>query len=464
MKSPSNPFKHSESIRSKRHNGRRKESKHYQESDILESPSVYCRSNLGDKISDYEDLWTQENNNSHSSLHIGDTPTNEMLSPMVISPPQQFTPVVGSEVAIITTPVQPGRTLFENKRSAFYSDPIDVVPVFPQIVRREPKPNPLPSFHRYSEPPKGQFEDLNFHSSPIEPEKGFQPSIVAGSLDHLKQPFTKPINSNRLDPTWTVDSSWEFVDRNDDSSEGGSIRNVRNMTPQNSLRTRSNNQRRVQTLERQQCAMSVDSYLMNSKKSNVYKMIAKKYPDINLKMSHQPPTSTAIPSSWQTFDSDCSNKFQRLSSYDNVEQQSVYGGNSAPSEDGTLFSEPWDSSQWDSFMPTTDGISAPKSNLNEINFHFQLDSSTIHLSKCRPAISEDETIMEDSSIVSKSNANTIQRNPLLHSNKVATVLRNRSSFHHRDREILSEFDFFFAEFVSLLDSWKFRLVGISVDI
>lgn len=35
-----------------------------QESDILESPSIYCRSNLGDKISDYEDLWTQENNNA----------------------------------------------------------------------------------------------------------------------------------------------------------------------------------------------------------------------------------------------------------------------------------------------------------------------------------------------------------------------------------------------------------------
>lgn len=33
----------------------------FQESDILESPQVYCRSNLGDKISDYEDLWTQDN-------------------------------------------------------------------------------------------------------------------------------------------------------------------------------------------------------------------------------------------------------------------------------------------------------------------------------------------------------------------------------------------------------------------
>lgn len=362
VKSPLNPFKTNESIRSKRHNGRRKESKHYQESDILESPSVYCRSNLGDKISDYEDLWTQENNNSRSDLHIADTPTNqpigEILSPMVISSPQQLTPTAGSEIAIITTPMQ--TKMFDNKRSPFYSDPVDVVPLFGPIVRRDPKPNPLPRFHRYSEPPKGQFEDLNFHTSPIDQEKSFTPTIVACSLDHLKAPY-KPVNNHRLDPTWAVDSSWEFVeaDRNDDSSESSSVRNARQITPQNSLRQRGiNQQRKVNTLDRHHCAMSVDSYLMNSKKSNVYKMVAKKFPDINLKPTALP--QSAVPPTWQTFDSDCSNKFQRLSSYDNVvEQQSVYGSsfhNSAPpSEDGTLFSEPWDSSQWDSFLPTTDG-------------------------------------------------------------------------------------------------------------
>lgn len=48
------------STRSKRSRSRNI-ANHYQESDILESPRVYCRSNLGDKISDYEDLWTQEN-------------------------------------------------------------------------------------------------------------------------------------------------------------------------------------------------------------------------------------------------------------------------------------------------------------------------------------------------------------------------------------------------------------------
>lgn len=364
VKSPLNPFRNNECIRSKRHNGsRRKESTHYQESDILESPSVYCRSNLGDKISDYEDLWTQENTNSHSSLHIAmeTAKNNEILSPTALSPPQPITPIVGHEVAITTnnSPMQPSKALFDNKKSPFYSDPIDVVPSFPQIIRREPRVNVLPSFHRYSEPPKGQFEDLNFHSSPIEQEKGFQPSIVACSLDHLKM-TSRTVNNHRLDPTWTVDSSWEFVeaDKNDDSSQSSSIRNVRQMTPQNSLKHRSSSkQRETNTLDRHQCALSVDSYLMNSKISNIYKMVAKKYPDLNLKFPTVP--TNAIPATWQTFDSDCSNKFQRLSSYDNVEQQSVYGSsfhNSAPpSEDGTLFSEPWDSSQWDSFMPTTDG-------------------------------------------------------------------------------------------------------------
>lgn len=53
------PNSETSSTRTKRHRAR-KESKHYQTSDILESPQVYCRSNLGDKISDYEDLWTPE--------------------------------------------------------------------------------------------------------------------------------------------------------------------------------------------------------------------------------------------------------------------------------------------------------------------------------------------------------------------------------------------------------------------
>lgn len=46
-------------------------SKHYQESDILESPSVYCRSAIGDKNSDYEDIWSQENVNNSTLTRGG---------------------------------------------------------------------------------------------------------------------------------------------------------------------------------------------------------------------------------------------------------------------------------------------------------------------------------------------------------------------------------------------------------
>lgn len=57
--------------RTKRNRAARKESKHYQESDILESPQVYCRSNLGDKISDYEDLWSHENGGNNLNFNKG---------------------------------------------------------------------------------------------------------------------------------------------------------------------------------------------------------------------------------------------------------------------------------------------------------------------------------------------------------------------------------------------------------
>lgn len=46
----------------------RKLSRHYQESDILDSPTVYYRSAAGDKASDYEDIWGPEQHNGCSSF------------------------------------------------------------------------------------------------------------------------------------------------------------------------------------------------------------------------------------------------------------------------------------------------------------------------------------------------------------------------------------------------------------
>lgn len=358
MKSPTNPFKPNESVRSKRSSNRRKQSKHYHDSDILESPSVYCRSNLGDKISDYEDLWDPEknNNNTGSNAFISmDTNTsnsscNEVLSPMVISSPRQVTPPpFGSEIAITTnSPMQP-KMFVDNNRSPFYSNPVDAVTLVTAsnhstinpIVRREPKLTILPSFHRYSEPPKGQFEDLHFHASPNESEREIHQQLAAGSLDQLKSTH-KPASGRTMDPIWTVDSSWEFLDKNEDSSENISIKNTKQLTPKlPSVKYPTSFQN---TLERRNRALNMNALAQN-KSSTVYKLISKKYPEIAL--------NDAGGSCWQTFENEP--KFQRLSSYDNVEQLSIYAASFAQSDDGTLFSEPWDSSQWDSFLPTTDG-------------------------------------------------------------------------------------------------------------
>lgn len=48
-----------------------KQSRHYRESDILETPNIYHRSNFADKVSDYEDVWGPD-----SSLSTFKTPSS----------------------------------------------------------------------------------------------------------------------------------------------------------------------------------------------------------------------------------------------------------------------------------------------------------------------------------------------------------------------------------------------------
>lgn len=62
----------------------RKLSRHYQESDILDSPTVYYRSAAGDKASDYEDIWGPEHNGCSSFKPIPTDRLNKFSSPDVI--------------------------------------------------------------------------------------------------------------------------------------------------------------------------------------------------------------------------------------------------------------------------------------------------------------------------------------------------------------------------------------------
>ncbi|XP_015115391.1 protein sprint isoform X3 [Diachasma alloeum] len=74
MMSPATPSSTSKSRRRKDREAR-KNSQHYQESDILES---YCRSSPGDKVSDYEDIWGTNERSNNSSCW---SPESRILSP-----------------------------------------------------------------------------------------------------------------------------------------------------------------------------------------------------------------------------------------------------------------------------------------------------------------------------------------------------------------------------------------------
>lgn len=165
--------------RTARHSKRRQKiSKHYQESDILDSPTVYYRSGLGDKISDYEDLWTNEHLNN-GKLRNG-TPTN-LTSPdllqhtgnqislnnNVLSPTDSHN---GSQRSHCSTPtlnqnnaqVQSPLADFANSSvsqeapspkqgSPFYAEPADSLQA--SVPRRLLSRNLVPIQQRHSNPP-----------------------------------------------------------------------------------------------------------------------------------------------------------------------------------------------------------------------------------------------------------------------------------------------------------------------
>lgn len=68
-----------------------------------------------------------------------------------------------------------------------------------------------------------------------------------------------------------------------------------------------------------------------------------------------------------------------------------------------------------------------------------ITSDTIHFSKCRPVVSEDDTIIEELS-TKESNQDTLKAKKSNSRQKVATILRNPSM---RDREILRKYHLYF---------------------
>ncbi|XP_036339561.1 protein sprint isoform X2 [Rhagoletis pomonella] len=495
----------------------RKESKHYQESDILESPQIYCRSALGDKISDYEDLWTQESNERTGLLSSfkpaeGAQATITSLSANLLSPANSSVASVSlphncepsptptadapscdtqqliqfsadalprSRAGLLlpglmsqslseeqfkicepnegdTTPTADTPASRSKQGSPFYAEPADALReaglTTASILRRSQRGPLLPANHRHSEPPKS-----GFARTPICPlliPKEFEK--IAGSLDELKKKQQQPAEQQastqpqQQQPTkrararfeqWQLDSSWEFMgkqdeddDYDDDANEHAASSNYGDYDTAEQWR-----QHPAGAQEKENSLGREANKENKQKPLTVHQIIAKRFPDLNLPelvRCSTPPQQTYLQQhqngqigqkllsehhgSQKSFDSQTGS---RLSSYDNVGGtysfcQSFFNGiDSAQSDDGTVFSEPWDSSQWDSINPQDDTTIA---------------SDTIHFSKCRPVVSEDDTIIEELS-TKESCQDTLKAKKCNGRQKVATILRNPSM---RDREIL----------------------------
>lgn len=226
--------------------------------------------------------------------------------------------------------------------SPFYAEPADAVA---NVIRRSQRGTLLPHNQRHSEPSKVPLRvpSTQFHQvlSPIESEK----SHISNSLDELKKAPHRSHARGRVEP-WPLDSSWEFVG-NDDQQNGQSTDNAWKYGESTLVRKSSPVMRHA-----------YDARVENHLSSTVNQIIAKRLPDLKIAELMQKTTQPLAYATPEKLRCDTFNANHR-SNYDNNNSGGHSGyassmichGSSAQSDDGTVFSEPWDSSQWDSFLP-----------------------------------------------------------------------------------------------------------------
>lgn len=250
------------------------------------------------------------------------------------------TPETTSPVSDATlTPTQTPNTSRSKQGSPFYAEPADALG---NVIRRSQRNTAVPNGQRHSEPPKGPIRGTPFCQvlSPIESEK----SPISGSLDELKKKHRQA--RGRMDP-WPLDSSWEFMGNDGDDNDYDTDANWKLPLPKVEI-------------SRAPSEIIEQKEIIGGRPLTVHHIIAKRLPELNLpeliKYQASLEGSPNLPKN--EIASNTLTKCNRISSYDNVERGhsgyavSLHCHDSTHSDDGTVFSEPWDSSQWDSFFPT----------------------------------------------------------------------------------------------------------------
>nr|CAD7590069.1 unnamed protein product [Timema genevievae] len=333
-----------------------KESHHYQESDILDSPTVYYRSSVADKFSDYEDIWGPEMLSTFK-------PTNQIPRSSPFSSPEDISSSSGISkrtpdlLERIGTPVS-GSCVSLNSGSNNLKEQKNRLGLWPAST----------SYHAGGLERIDSTEELPLSSS-VDNLALLKNSrnITATQTSGGNKPKGKPVQPPRVRPShgagksfndtsWAVDSSWEFIvtvlmpTGNEDEGvdgEGGEER-----------------ERRFPSLEQQETSLEEGEVGDNGQRRvTVQELIAQRFPELLL----SPDTvSTVISPNRGPSDIDSSGFSSRMSSYDNVEGRNLHhdsnhhhlnvhnahpcGSHISDDDTQTIFSEPWDSSRWENLL------------------------------------------------------------------------------------------------------------------
>ncbi|XP_048526431.1 protein sprint isoform X5 [Dendroctonus ponderosae] len=334
-------------------------SKHYQESDIIDSPTMlYYKSGLGDKISDYEDVWASDgtllkpkvSNSLASPDLLQHTPGNVLsLNDNVLSPAESShngsaqrsvcnTPVpkasnIQSPLADSVPQVRPQTPELcsphtPKQQSPFYAEPADSLSSIQQAVakRMVTRPAPgIPIHHRHSNPPGlNSMKALSPGLERVDDGIEFNGGIMSSSVDNLspkqrflglRRPEAKPVQPPFIKPkvstseTWQVDNGWKFLTNEADIHMESSEPDYESDWP------------RIPNV------LNCLDYVPDScdDRDTLHDMISKRYPDIRT-----------------TLDASADEDKCRISAYDNVELDRRHP-RPPPSEisEITEFSDPW---------------------------------------------------------------------------------------------------------------------------
>lgn len=277
---------------------------------------MYCRSAVQDKISDYEDLWGNDAINSPIGKSVmssfRSTASHKIHDQAHKKSQLVLTPV---EIPLSSTNPFSVKLHHSSNNISTMAEPKPAGFVRHAINRLSLDLSNTPTSDLLMKPTK---DWSPFYSDPVDTLDEFDETASRRHHDNdtLKRADKEGKRRGIAVDPWIADTSWEYV---------------------------------MQNLSLKKPDSKVDVQIAGTKPSGLHQLIAEKAPELHLDELSIPHIE-ANESSQESESVRTLTRNNRVSSYDNVERQ-LYASSATYSDEGTVFSEPWDNSQWEKIIP-----------------------------------------------------------------------------------------------------------------